>query len=304
MPKSTRSQPPDAPKPSSGEPTRRVVDAVNAAEETWDLEIDVDGRPTPEVPAPTDPWAEPPTHATTLPMGEVPPLVAAATVKPDRPALRRNSTDSGLGAGVPGPSFGGDTDFDATDEHPTLGLRDTSAFESRPRQNIAMLSEPPGQPLGFAFDEGSDAAADALDLVGRQATSLRPAGEPPRNADPLGELRERYALGDFSGALTVAEALLEDDPTNADVQRYAESCRDVLKQMYTARLGSLEQVPMVGVPTEQLRWLTLDHRAGFLLSHVDGVSTLEEILDISGMPHLEAMRIIYELLQQKVILFQ
>jgi len=140
-------------------------------------------------------------------------------------------------------------------------------------------------------------------MVGRQATGLAPA-EPSRRADPLGELRERYALGDFSGALTIAESLLEDNPDNVDAQRYAESCRDVLKQMYAARLGALSQVPIVAIPAEQLRWLTLDHRSGFLLSHVDGVSTLEEILDISGMNHLEAMRIIYELLQQKVIALQ
>jgi hypothetical protein len=95
--------------------------------------------------------------------------------------------------------------------------------------------------------------------------------------------------------------MLEDDRDNADIQRYAESCRDVLRQMYGARLGALTQVPVVAIPTEQLQWLTLDHRAGFLLSHVDGVSTLEEILDISGMNPLDAMRIIYDLLQQKVI---
>ena len=71
--------------------------------------------------------------------------------------------------------------------------------------------------------------------------------------------------------------------------------------MYAARLGPLDQVAVVAVPAEQLRWLTLDHRSGFLLSHVDGVSSLEEILDISGMPHLEAMRIICDLIQQKVI---
>ncbi len=29
-------------------------------------------------------------------------------------------------------------------------------------------------------------------------------------SDPLAELRERYALGDFYGALTIAEGILED----------------------------------------------------------------------------------------------
>ena len=45
-----------------------------------------------------------------------------------------------------------------------------------------------------------------------------------------------------------------------------------------------DRVPVVMVAREQLRWLSIDHRAGFLLSHVDGVSSLEMILDVSGMP--------------------
>jgi hypothetical protein len=74
--------------------------------------------------------------------------------------------------------------------------------------------------------------------------------------------------------------------------------------MYVAKLGALDQVPVVAVPVEQLRWLTLDHRAGFLLSHIDGVSSLEEILDVSGMPRIVAMKIIHDLMQQKVIVLQ
>ena len=71
--------------------------------------------------------------------------------------------------------------------------------------------------------------------------------------------------------------------------------------MYAARLGALDRVVSVAVPADQIRWLSLDHRAGFLLSLVDGISTLEEILDISGMSRLEALRIMYALLEQRVI---
>ena len=245
-------------------------------------------------------------------------------------ALARPPTNSGLGYGVPSPSFGGDTDFDTRDggavdtrdggavdardggavDEPPANLRQTSSFEragGRPEPRLApplTLSEPPAAPsLDLGFGDESP-ASEALDLVGRHEPAHVGPAEPSRRGDPLAELRERYALGDFSGALTIAEAILEDEPDNADAQRYAESCRVVLKQMYAARLGALSQVPIVAIPAEQLRWLTLDHRSGFLLSHVDGVSTLEEILDISGMNHLEAMRIIYELLQQKVIALQ
>jgi hypothetical protein len=71
--------------------------------------------------------------------------------------------------------------------------------------------------------------------------------------------------------------------------------------MYLARLGSPTQVVRVAVPSDQIRWLSLDHRAGFLLSLIDGRSTIEEILDISGMPRLDALRILYGLLDQRAI---
>ena len=50
-----------------------------------------------------------------------------------------------------------------------------------------------------------------------------------------------------------------------------------------------------------MRWLSLDHRAGFLLSLVDGRSTVDEVLDMSGMSELEALRLLLQLLQQNVI---
>ena len=74
--------------------------------------------------------------------------------------------------------------------------------------------------------------------------------------------------------------------------------------MYSARIGPLDRVPFVAVPPEQLKWLSIDHRAGFVLSHVDGVCSLEQILDVSGMPTLDALRILYELAQQRVIAFR
>jgi hypothetical protein len=115
------------------------------------------------------------------------------------------------------------------------------------------------------------------------------------------EMQDRYAIGDFTGALAVAERLLRADATDAEADRYARSCRNVLTEMYTARLGSLHQLITVAVPPTQVRWLSLDHRAGFILSLVDNASTVEELLDISGMPTLDTLRILTELLEQGVI---
>lgn len=124
----------------------------------------------------------------------------------------------------------------------------------------------------------------------------------PVEEDPaIGDMRDRYAAGDFTGALILAESLLEADPNHEEALRYAESCREVLTQMYSARLGPLDQIATVAIPADQIRWLSLDHRAGFLLSLVDGVSSIDEILDISGMTRLDALRIMYTLLEQRIV---
>lgn len=115
------------------------------------------------------------------------------------------------------------------------------------------------------------------------------------------EMTDRVSLGDYTGALDIAEKLLLLEPDNEAAEQTAESCRGILRQMYTARIGPLDKVPMVMVSRDQLRWLSIDHRAGFVLSLIDGVSSLEMILDVSGMPELDALRILSELVQQRII---
>ena len=178
---------------------------------------------------------------------------------------------------------------------------------------------PPGPSLTGLELADLDSIGDltAAPRVAREAGRLDPRDpvlelssdeQPPpavKESEPvtsaLGEMKDRYAMGDFSGALVIAEGILESNPEDLDAPRYAQSCRDVLTQMYSARLGSLDQRVAIAVPSDQIRWLTLDHRAGFLLSLIDGGITVDQILDISGMPRLDALRIMYQLLDQRVI---
>lgn len=122
-----------------------------------------------------------------------------------------------------------------------------------------------------------------------------------RADDPEADMRERFSVGDFAGALEAAEKVLAATPAHADADRIAKACRESLAALYESKLGSFDRVPFVVVAREELKFLALDHRAGFLLSHVDGVSTLETILDVSGMPRLDAMRILVELVQKRVV---
>jgi hypothetical protein len=71
--------------------------------------------------------------------------------------------------------------------------------------------------------------------------------------------------------------------------------------MYAAKLAPLNRSPVVVVPRSQMRWLSIDHRAGFVLSLIDGSVSVETVLDLSGMPRLDALRILHELVQQRIV---
>jgi len=68
-----------------------------------------------------------------------------------------------------------------------------------------------------------------------------------------------------------------------------------------ARLGGPRKIPKVAVATAKVVALGLDHRAGFVLSLVDGGSSVEDLLDVSGMPRRDALRILCDLVERGAI---
>jgi len=179
---------------------------------------------------------------------------------------------------------------------------DIGEIESGQGEPYLMPTEPPEAPAPTPAYP-TTLAPPGDNLQGKtDIDQIVPVTLPPSEDNSRPRMKDHYAIGDFSGALEIAESLLAADPSDLEAQRYATSCRDVLTQMYLSRLGGLDQVINVVLPPEELRWLNLDHRAGFLLSLVDGVSTVEEILDISGMSRLDALRILATLREQRAIL--
>jgi len=142
------------------------------------------------------------------------------------------------------------------------------------------------------------------DLIDQMARGDSPPSSAPVVPPTLREMNDRVSLGDYTGALAVAEKLQAIDAGDEAAKACAAQCRGVLRQMYLTRVGPLDRVPIVMVARDQLRWLTIDHRTGFVLSLVDGVSSLEMILDVSGMPELDALRILSELAQQRILAFR
>lgn len=159
------------------------------------------------------------------------------------------------------------------------------------RDDVDRLRELSALPLGEP--PTGVARGGALDLVDRS----RPLSPP----DLISEMEELYALDDLTGALRHAELILGRTPDNEQARRCATNCRNRLIQLYSSKLGRLDRVVEVVLSDSQLRWLGLDHRSGFLLSRIDGQSTVDELLDICGMPRLEGLKTLANLLERGAI---
>jgi hypothetical protein len=61
------------------------------------------------------------------------------------------------------------------------------------------------------------------------------------------------------------------------------------------------RVPRLAVSARELALLPLDHVEGFLVSRVDGKSTIETILDVCAMPADEALGILESLAERGVL---
>jgi hypothetical protein len=64
---------------------------------------------------------------------------------------------------------------------------------------------------------------------------------------------------------------------------------------YLRRLKSLRSIPRMLRPMQEL---SLDPRAGFICSMVDGTTSIEDIIDMSGAPRLDVLRILDDLVAQ------
>jgi tetratricopeptide (TPR) repeat protein len=113
--------------------------------------------------------------------------------------------------------------------------------------------------------------------------------------------KDLHALGDFSGSLEMIERILKLDPEHGEARDYLRHNEATLVAMYESKLGPLGRVPRLAIKPEEVMWLNLDHRAGFLLSQIDGAVDYESLFALSGLPRLDTARILATLIADGVI---
>ena len=158
---------------------------------------------------------------------------------------------------------------------------------------------------GLNIQAGRPGMGAAMDLV---ASDLASAAGPSSNEERKEEAKtllrgakDLLDLDDHTGAMELivkAQAVAPNDP---EVLRMRETSERVLQTMLESKLGRLDRVPRVKLKEDEIIWLNLDHRAGFVLAQIDGSVTFEDLFSVSGMSRLDTARILAQLVEEGVI---
>jgi tetratricopeptide (TPR) repeat protein len=168
----------------------------------------------------------------------------------------------------------------------------TSAWDSQSNPGVHLSSARPG--LGAVMDM----------LAPDMAPGVSGAGN-DRDREEIQALirgaRDLIELDDHTGAIDLvlkAQALAPDDP---EVQLLRDRSEQTLQTMFESKLGSMVARPKVILKQDEIIWLNLDHRAGFVLAQIDGSVTFEDLFEVCGMSRLDTARILAQLVDEGVI---
>ncbi len=203
------------------------------------------------------------------------------------PAVKSSSTlQFNFDDMVPGPLPSPPVPQDAADAPQTAWDR------SNPRIDISQIE----------LKEGSEGGG--FDLI-----STPPPAPKPRSPAQLKEevatllsgAKDLLDLDDHSGAMELISKALELDPADAAALKLKDRSERTLQAMFESKLGDLAQTPRVKLKDDEIIWLNLDHRAGFVLAQIDGSVTFEDLFAVSGMSRLDTARILAQLVEEGVI---
>ena len=166
-----------------------------------------------------------------------------------------------------------------------------------------------GRPRPTTLAPSETTEDDALHMVaplpanaGGTPLPVQMPSDPRREAQMLLQhATELQELDDHTGArelLLQAQAL---DPEAPEVARALAESEQTLQALYESKLGKLSTVPRVRLRDDEVIWLNLDHRAGFILAQIDGSLSFDDLFSVSGMSRLDTARILVQLLEQRVI---
>lgn len=189
---------------------------------------------------------------------------------------------------------------------PPVLPRSAWELEGGPGEEVVDGRGRPGDALDVLRDAGGP-PSPRTDSAPRAPVPDAP--EPaPRPEAPKGELdvllegaAELLGLDDCTGALELLRKAQERAPADPRVVALLARGEHTLMAMLESKLGDMRGAPRLKLQPDEIIWLNLDHRAGFVLAQIDGQVSYEDLFALAGMPRLDTARILAQLLDEGVI---
>lgn len=224
----------------------------------------------------------PPPH----PMGAFNPELLPARLEPVPDAPVENAWQWKGSSSLPQPTS---EEVPVPRPSPTLDPAARSAWDLRSAPGINL------EPVA-----GADRALDLLtsgSKIQRDPTKARE----DEIATILRGARDLLDLDDHTGAMELIKKAEKLAPDSPEVRQLKDRSERTLLAMFESRLGHLDRVPRVLLKDDEIIWLNLDHRAGFILAQIDGTVTFDDLFAVSGMSRLDTARILAQLVDEGVI---
>ena len=93
----------------------------------------------------------------------------------------------------------------------------------------------------------------------------------------------------------------EIDTGEADIDAFES---DVQIAILSARLAPLTRVPALAKEMKDLGPLLEDPQTAYVLGFVDGILPLETIIEVTGLPELDTLRVLDRMVAQSVVIFR
>jgi hypothetical protein len=177
-----------------------------------------------------------------------------------------------------------------------LGLREQAA-------QVAARGDGTRADVVLPFDPIDARASEILGDVDEAAPNNEAREDKTRRR--ISTLFEKASIwsgqGDLERAVAAVDLALSEDPSSALAQKLIHRNRDTIMSVFQAYLGDLSRTPQLAKPLAQLANAPISPRAAFLLSRIDGLLSIDEILDVCGMPRLEAYRYLCQLFLRGIL---
>jgi hypothetical protein len=184
---------------------------------------------------------------------------------------------------------------------PPFDLEAFARETTAPNFTSSRSAEPPSQSRPKLADPVREEPPSASALLGAIHASVAPDSPQGPDDDRIAAMRECFSWGDYAGALTMADLVLASQPHNVLAREFRANCRATLEDVYAFELGPLDRIPGVIRRPAATGNRAVDQRTGFLLSLMDRQSTLGAIIELCGLPRLDALRVLHDLVQQGIV---